>query len=148
MIAQGRGAELAFDGDYVTIRRRGLFSLVSVGLVGEKKISIHDISAVQFREAWFAVIGFIRFSFRGGQEKLGGFEAVEADENAVTFRPSSNQAMRELRDAVESRLVELRTSTSERIPSAADEIAKFADLRDKGIITAAEFEAKKNQLLG
>jgi len=32
--------------------------------------------------------------------------------------------------------------------SAADEIQKLADLRDKGILTEEEFQAKKRQLLG
>lgn len=30
----------------------------------------------------------------------------------------------------------------------ADQLQKFADLRDKGIITYEEFEAKKKQILG
>lgn len=33
-------------------------------------------------------------------------------------------------------------------PSAADEIRTLAALRDEGILTAEEFEAKKQQLLG
>jgi hypothetical protein len=33
-------------------------------------------------------------------------------------------------------------------PSAADEIRKFAELRDAGILTEEEFSAKKRQLLG
>ena len=32
--------------------------------------------------------------------------------------------------------------------SSADELAKFKDLLDKGIITQEEFDAKKKQLLG
>jgi hypothetical protein len=32
--------------------------------------------------------------------------------------------------------------------SAADELAKWAALRDSGVISAEEFEAKKRQLLG
>lgn len=32
--------------------------------------------------------------------------------------------------------------------SAADEIRKLAELRDQGIITEEEFEAKKKQILG
>ncbi|MBH9965598.1 PH domain-containing protein [[Bacillus] enclensis] len=32
--------------------------------------------------------------------------------------------------------------------SAADEIKRFADLRDSGVITEEEFDAKKKQLLG
>jgi large subunit ribosomal protein L7/L12 len=33
-------------------------------------------------------------------------------------------------------------------PSPADELAKFAVLRNQGVITEAEFQAKKAQLLG
>jgi hypothetical protein len=33
-------------------------------------------------------------------------------------------------------------------PSAADELAKRADLRDRGVLTEAEFQAKKAQVLG
>lgn len=41
------------------------------------------------------------------------------------------------------------TTIKQEIPqSAADEIKKFKDLADNGVITQEEFEAKKNQLLG
>jgi hypothetical protein len=33
-------------------------------------------------------------------------------------------------------------------PTVADQIAQFSDLKDRGIISADEFEAKKRQLLG
>lgn len=33
-------------------------------------------------------------------------------------------------------------------PSAADELAKLADLRDRGVISAADFEAAKTKVLG
>jgi hypothetical protein len=33
-------------------------------------------------------------------------------------------------------------------PDPADEIAKLADLRDRGALTAAEFEAQKKKILG
>ena len=33
-------------------------------------------------------------------------------------------------------------------PSVADEVAKLADLRDRGVISAADFEAAKTKLLG
>ena len=40
------------------------------------------------------------------------------------------------------------TQMGEDEPSYLDELEKLADFRDKGIITADEFEAKKRQLLG
>ncbi|MDR2221746.1 MAG: SHOCT domain-containing protein [Flavobacteriaceae bacterium] len=35
-----------------------------------------------------------------------------------------------------------------QVLGSADELQKFADLRDQGIITNDEFEAKKKQILG
>lgn len=34
------------------------------------------------------------------------------------------------------------------VPLVADELAKLADLRDRGVITSSEFEAQKEKLLG
>lgn len=148
MIAKGRGADIEFDGDYVTIRRHGPFALISVGNLGTKKISIRDIGAIAVREAKGLLIGYIRFSFKGGQEVLGGLATLETDENPVTFRPASNEAMLELRNTIESRIAGLHRTPAQDTLSTADEIAKFAALRDRGIISADEFEAKKKQLLG
>jgi predicted Zn-dependent peptidase len=39
-------------------------------------------------------------------------------------------------------------SVSTPITDSADQIAKYKDLLDKGIITQEEFDAKKKQLLG
>lgn len=39
-------------------------------------------------------------------------------------------------------------STGDSEPSYLEELEKLAELRDKGIITSEEFEAKKRQLLG
>jgi hypothetical protein len=50
-----------------------------------------------------------------------------------------------LQDALKSTPV-LATPTTPA-PSIADELAKLADLRDRGIITQAEFEAQKTKLL-
>ena len=40
------------------------------------------------------------------------------------------------------------TQSTTQNNTAADEILKFKDLLDKGIITQEEFDAKKKQLLG
>lgn len=54
------------------------------------------------------------------------------------------------------RIIEQRIGTASRTPqngangetlSAADEIAKYADLKERGVISQVEFDAKKRQLL-
>jgi hypothetical protein len=41
-----------------------------------------------------------------------------------------------------------QAAATQETPSAADEIKRFAELRDAGVITEEEFDAKKKQLLG
>jgi hypothetical protein len=41
-----------------------------------------------------------------------------------------------------------QAAASQESSSAADEIKRFAELRDSGVITEEEFDAKKKQLLG
>lgn len=53
-------------------------------------------------------------------------------------------------EAMKKRIAELQASPPPEAssPSDADELRKFKALLDDGIITAAEFEAKKKQILG
>ena len=41
-----------------------------------------------------------------------------------------------------------RKTSAPKTDSVADEIKKFADLKDQGILTQEEFDAKKKELLG
>jgi hypothetical protein len=58
-------------------------------------------------------------------------------EHAVAAAKAQDQAMREYVQSV-----------SGGSASTADELAKLADLRDKGVISVEEFEASKAKLLG
>ena len=52
-------------------------------------------------------------------------------------------------DILNSAMYNAKNSSSKvNIQSDADELLKFAELKEKGIISAEEFEAKKKQLLG
>ena len=46
------------------------------------------------------------------------------------------------------RSTKIRTSNPVKSYKQADEIKKYAELKDRGIITEEEFNAKKKQLLG
>jgi hypothetical protein len=56
---------------------------------------------------------------------------------------------KEIADAIRAKLGRPAAATTvQAVSSDADELAKWAGLRDSGVISAEDFEAKKRQLLG
>jgi hypothetical protein len=151
-VAQGHNGSIELFEDRVVIKHGGVMGLLTTGGVGDKTIPVEQISAVDFKENSFLTgFGFLRVNFAGANTIRGGISGVAHDENAVTFRGSQQEAFQKMKTLIQEKLQEDRTRRSSPTlaqVSPADELAKFADLRSKGIITDAEFEAKKKQLLG
>jgi hypothetical protein len=145
-VAQGLGgARLLLFQDSVRIERKGFGSMLLQGLKGDKDIQISSISAIQFKKVGTFTSGYIQFSFFGGSEtKLGLMDATK-DENTVMFNLKQQPEFENIKVAIEKRR---NTSTNKVVCSGIDDLVKLAGLRDKGIITSAEFEAKKKQILG
>jgi hypothetical protein len=152
--AKGHNGQVHFDGQYVTITRRGFLARVTVGK-GEKRIHISQISSVQWKPAGPFVNGFIQFSAAGGNERRSRFgsqttSAVD-DENSVIFMRGKQQTeFEQLRTAVEAAIAAQHTppSAAAGTPSVADELAKLAQLHEQGIISTAELDQQKRRLLG
>lgn len=120
------------------------------GALGGKKIEFSDLTSIQFREPAGATVGFIQFAYPGSVENKGGLVAAINDENSIPFQPHDLALAQEIVSFIEARRKELKNKVVPLIQqqSAADEIAKFKQLCDSGVITQEEFEAKKRQLLG
>lgn len=150
---KGHNGQITFDGQYVTITRRGILGRTSVGK-GEKRIHISQISSVQWKPAGPFVNGFIAFSAAGGNERRSRFGSQTAsavnDENSVIFTTRQKTAFEELRKHVEAAIAAHHSGTPAASPpaSVADEIAKLAALRDQGAITETEYQQQKQRLLG
>jgi hypothetical protein len=142
---EGHNGQVEVFDDHLVLSHRGVLGFLTNGIKGDKTIPYSSITAVQFRDAGLWTNGYIQFSVKGGMENTGGLFAATADENTVMFR-TGEQAERfaRLKQLVESRM---RTA-AEPPRSHADELEKFAALRDRGIITNDEFEKKKRELLG
>jgi hypothetical protein len=138
MTAKGVSSVLELLEDKIRIRTKGTLLL---GTGGISEISLKDITAIQFRKAGRSP-GGIEFSHPG--VRWGPF--TRWSDYGVGFTKEQQPDFERIRAEIEKRI------QAESVPSApssdADEIAKLADLRDKGILTEEEFQQKKKQILG
>jgi hypothetical protein len=152
IVAKGYNGQVHFDGSFMTIARKGVLARASVGK-GEKRIHISHISSVQLKPAGPIMNGFISFSLSGGNEKSSRFGSQTADavkdENSVVLLRKHTPGMERMRAAIENAIASLHDPSSTRgAADPLDQISKLGTLRDQGLITDAEFSAKKAQILG
>ena len=117
---------------------------------GEKTIYYRDCIGVQFKQSGLQ-IGYLQLETASGIMNMRQNNFF--NENSFTFDPSvqSNEKMQEVADYVRSRVEEAKNGGNNKVEpavSTADELKKFKELLDMGIITQEEFDAKKKQLLG
>ncbi len=136
--------------DYLVIKHAGALNFMSKsGLKGEKRINFSSISSIECRNANTMSAGFLQFSIMGSGVG-GGLNAAAGDENSILFDATKNNLVQQIVEYIERRRIELAQPQFQQVVqnvSAADEIEKFKNLLDKGIITQEEFDAKKKQLL-
>ncbi len=117
---------------------------------GDKTIYINQISGVQLKLAGLTN-GYIQFTISGGKESTGGAFDATTDENTVMFSSANNEIASQIQqkiDEIKDSLHNNKTGSVDKPSlSGADEIRKFKQLMDEGIITQEEFEMKKKQLL-
>lgn len=117
----------------------------------EKTIYLSNVTAVQLRKPTFFKYGYIQFTIPGGGENAE-VDKWQINDNCVPFtsHPTTENA-EEIVEYLNKRIQELQNTTQNSNSyqiSSADEIKKYKELLDNGIITQEEFEAKKKQLLG
>lgn len=145
--AHGHNGQIELTDTVVRIRRKGVLGFLTQGLKGDKEILIGQISSVQYKGAGMLVNGYIQFAFVGGQEAKGGAFQAASDENTVMFTRHQQPEFDRFRTVLQSKMNQARQPVAQ-LASTADELEKLAILRDRGILTEAEFQAKKRQVLG
>ncbi|QDG90903.1 DUF4429 domain-containing protein [Pseudarthrobacter sp. NIBRBAC000502770] len=155
VLAVGVAGYCAFDGQFVTIQHVGALGRMTVGK-GAKRVPLASITGVQIKPAGPLVNGFIQFTLPGGNERRSSFgrQTTDAasDENSIVFNRSQEASFLAFRDAVEQAITARHNpatpaTTAATAPSILDQIAQMASLRDAGVLTDEEFEAKKAELL-
>jgi Short C-terminal domain/Domain of unknown function (DUF4429) len=147
MRADGHNGQIRAYDDRIVLSHQGVLGFLTNGIKGDKTVPYSSITAVQFKEASIWTNGYIQFSLKGGLEDTRGIFAAATDENTVMFRMGEQaEQFARLKAFVEGKVREI-ASNGQLMPSSADEIAKYAALRDRGIITEDEFQKKKRSLL-
>lgn len=150
---KGHNGHVSFDGQSVTIIRKGFLARSSIGK-GEKRLPISQIAAVQWKPAGWGWNGFIQFTVPGGNEQQSAFgnQTMRAtkDENSVMFTKKQMPEFERLRAAIDEAIARQHApqAAGSSGGSIADELAKLAALREQGVITDADFEAGKAKVLG
>ncbi|WP_300603860.1 SHOCT domain-containing protein [Niabella sp.] len=147
--ANGYTGQLVITNTKVVIRRKGLGGIIARGfLASNKEILIKNITAISFRNANWLTNGCIQFKTHGEVRcEIDNINVVN-DANALIFTYGQRERFIKARQVVEG-LMDTYAAQSDILPqiSVADELKKFASLREQGIITQEEFLKMKNQLL-
>ena len=107
------------------------------------------MKSIQFKEAGTVLNGFIQFGVLGGIEAINGIYDAAKDENSVVFTEQKNIEASSIKSFIERKIVDNQQHAPAPSPaSAADELLKFKQLLDMGVITQSEFDAQKRKLLG
>lgn len=150
------GTTLKVFEDYIIINFLPINSLVSNiangGGRGDKRINLIDLTSVQFKAPAGITAGYIQFAYPGCIEIKGGINEALNDENSVPIQYHLVDKAQAIVDFVEKKRSELRQNLNSPTLinqlSNADELLKFKQLLDAGILTQEEFDLKKKQILG
>lgn len=124
------------------------FLLTKKYFAGEKKFYYSDLTSLQFKRPGKIIDGYIEFEYPGSRS--GNNADAYNSENSVTFTDIHLQQMEEIYKYIEEKIRICKEQKNAPVVtiSPADEIKKYKELLDMGIITQSEFDIKKKDLLG
>lgn len=146
----GVGDILSVYEDRVVIQHKGVLNFFAMGMKGDKALYYSDITSVQFKKPSFITAGYIQFSIPGGKENTGGVMGAVQDENTITFNSKVVAEAEKIVEFLNQKLREVKSGkgTVQAALSPAEELKKFKELLDMGVISQEEFDTKKKQILG
>lgn len=129
--------------------KKGFTALKDAKTKSDKEILINQISSIKFSNASNNKTGFIKFAFSGGDESKKGLFQASHEENVLNFNQQQQMAFKQIKEMIEAQMIiQHNPIIDKKEKTNFYEIEKLAELREKGIISEKEFEAKKRQILG
>ena len=152
---EGKNAILTLFEIKIEIKNKGL--LKSITGQTDRLIPLASMTGVQFKKSSFMTgTGYIRFMIGAHDRNFGGIigsiQNVNSDENTIHFGSNKNDEALAFKNKVEELMDQIHSASKSvtviNQQSSAEELKKFKELMDEGIITEEEFLEKKKQLLG
>ena len=145
---KGVSGELEVFEHKLTMTPKGMLGFMTKGLQGTKTIPFSSITAIQFKKSGL-VSGYIQFTLQGGKESVGGAFAAASDENSFMFA-GQNELAEKIKNYIEEKIqpVKINPPNDSQGKNSVDEITQLFELKEKGIITEAEFQKAKQKILG
>lgn len=116
-------------------------------LNGDKEFYYENLTSIQHKQASKWINGYIQFEYPGSHSSSNDFNS----ENSFAFQLAKldNEKVNQAVEYIRGKIKEARNpkATSAAL-SPAEELKKFKELLDIGVISQEEFDAKKKQLLG
>ncbi len=114
-------------------------------LKGEKTFPYNSIVSVQFKKASVLGEGYIQLTLMGSS----GARESTINENSINFRwtRNRNELFAEAKEIIEQNILKTKSGGQQK-NSELNDLEKLAELKQKGVITEEEFNAKKKQILG
>lgn len=118
---------------------------------GLKTIYFSDVIGVQFKRASTVVLGYIQLET--ASTAMNNKKSNFTNENSFSYDGTivSNDDVEDVVKFINQKIEEQKSLPNGAViqqVSSADELKKFKELLDEGVITKEEFEAKKKELLG
>lgn len=158
LVANDGTKVILYPTSLVIDRTRAFSVAVGVGInakgANSRTIPLSSIQAVDYREAkktfFGCTLGVLQFVIPGSAANNNTFAATARDSNSLNFEPQYNEQALKIKQHIDKYIANppAQTATVIQQTSAADELKKFKELLDCGIISQEEFDAKKKQLLG
>lgn len=127
--------------------------LVFKFLTDEKVVDIVDVESVEFSKASMWKNGYLSLGVKNEIKNSNGIRGAAKDLRSIVFFPKQNELAEKIYNHIRKLIEENKKNTVPVVNqvqtlSNADELRKYKQLLDDGIITQEEFDAKKKQLLG
>ncbi len=124
------------------------FLITNKFFAGSKKFYYSDLTSVQFRDPGMITDGYMEFEYPGSRS--GNSSGAYSSENAIAFTNKDLDKMKEIYNYIDGKIRGYKNKGNATVQqlSPADELKKFKELLDAGILTQEEFDAKKKELLG
>ena len=148
---EGYNADLQVYDDKIVIIGKGY----NKG-IGEKSIPMTSVAAVQLIPSKMLVNGYITFNVAGEIAATRGgigssVDARQSENTVIVKKKSDDEILKQIKTFVEEAKEKASANQGQTIiqqTSSADELKKFKELLDMGIISQEEFDTKKKELLG